>query len=100
MTKKYVAEYRHHKPMMAAFEVKSETDKTITKIGEIEELLKDKVYYLPDRIPKSNYHIFDSQKDAIDWLISKANEDNRILRDTMLCVFDNIASLLEIKRYS
>lgn len=71
MTTKFIAEFKSNEANLYKVNVVSETEKTL--------LIKKPVkilgwIYLPNRIKKSSYNIFDTHTDALIWLVSRANQ--------------------------
>lgn len=74
---KYVAKFEYGRGAICKIEVLKETDKSVTlktKIGEMPEVVMPGFYYLPERLIKSSYHIFDNRTAAFKWVYDKALE--------------------------
>lgn len=95
--KKYVAKYEYHQPRLAEIEVERETDKTIIRTGKIIEIIRG-FYYLPERILKDNYNTFDTQEDALNWLITQVYKDIAGMQILIDKANANIQILSKMKR--
>lgn len=78
-------------------EVIKETPKTFL-LGE-KETIVGYLYYMPDRIRKEKYRIFDSRVPALEFMISRVRRTLTRSRDTVRDIEDCLETLIEMRRH-
>jgi hypothetical protein len=71
MSTRYIAKLEYGKPRLVQVEIEKETPKTLTLKGKWLNLIGE-IFYLPERLSKKNYNIFETEQQAIRYLLIQA----------------------------
>lgn len=72
--RKYIADFKWEEAKLAEIEVTKETKKSFMIDTHIQNEIIGRIYYLPNRLDKTKYHVFDDMKSALEWLSDRISD--------------------------